>query len=83
MTMRKPTYAQQIAELKNEIHNIELFMAKAVKEAEELDAISKQRLLTKEERQRVNELIDYIHEKNVFLVKAKKQVRSFYAPVPA
>lgn len=83
MTIRKPNYAQAIAELKNEIDTIEKFMVSAVKEAEALDTTAKERLLTKEERKRVQELIDYIHEKNVFLVKAKKKVKAFYMPMPA
>jgi len=83
MTTRKLNHAQEIALLKNEIDTIEKFMASAVKEAETLDAITKTRTLTKDERSRVDELISYIHEKNVFLVKARKTVQSFYAPVSA
>lgn len=83
MTTRKLNHAQEIELLKNEIDTIEKFTASAVKEAEALDAIAKTRTLTKDERSRVQELIDYIHEKNVFLVKARKTVQSFYAPVSA
>jgi len=83
MTTRKLNHAQEITLLKNEIDTIEKFTASAVKEAEALDAIAKVRTLTKDERSRVEELINYIHERNVFLVKARKTVQSFYAPVSA
>lgn len=83
MTIRKPNYAEQIAELKNEIDTVEKFMAPAVREAIELDEISKERKLTVKEYRRVQELIDYIHEKNIFLVKAKETVKAFYTPVSA
>lgn len=83
MTMRKPNYAERIALLKNAIETTEVFMASAVREAEKLDATAKERTLTKSERDRVQELIDYIHEKNVFLVKAKKTLSEFYTPVLA
>jgi len=83
MTMRKPNYAQQMAELRNEIETTEVFMKSAVKEAEHLDKVSVQRVLTAPEYNRLQELIDYIHEKNVFLVKAKETLRGFYAPVSA
>lgn len=83
MTTRKLNRAQEIELLKNEIDTIEKFMASAVKEAETLDAIAKTRTLTKDERSRVQELINYIHERNVFLVKARKTVQAFYTPVSA
>lgn len=83
MTMRKPNYAQQMAELRNEIETTEVFMKSAVKEAEYLDKLSAQRVLTVPEYNRLQELIDYVHEKNVFLAKAKETLRSFYAPVSA
>ena len=83
MTTRKLNHAQEIALLKNEIETVEHFMKSAVKEAEELDKTAAQRLLTLPERNRINELIDYIHEKNVFLVKAKETVNAFYRPVSA
>lgn len=83
MTMRKPNYAEQIQLLKNQIVLVETFMASAVKEAEALDATAKKRILTKEERARVDELIEYIHDKNVFLVNARKTVKAFYTPVSA
>lgn len=83
MTTRKLNHAQEIELLKNQIHNVEIFMASAVKEAEALDATAKKRILTKQERKRVDELIEYIHEKNVFLVNARKTVKAFYAPVSA
>ena len=83
MTMRRPNYAQQIAELKNEIDTIEKFMVSAVREAEQLDETAKKRILSKDERKRVLELIEYIHEKNVFLVKARETVKAFYMPVSA
>lgn len=83
MTTRKLNRAQEMELLRNQIDTIEKFMASAVKEAEALDAIAKTRPLTKAERKHVQELIDYVHEKNVFLVKARKTVQSFYAPVPA
>lgn len=80
MTVRKTSYAEEIGLLKNEIATTEVFMASAVREAEALDATAKTRTLTKSERARVNELIEYIHNKNVFLVNAKKTVTQFYAP---
>ena len=83
MTTRKLNHAQKIELLKNEIATIEAFTASAVREAEKLDDISKKRILSKAERKRVNELIDYIHEKNVFLVKARETVKAFYMPVSA
>ena len=75
--------AIEIRNLMNEIDTVEKFMAPRIAEAERLDAISKERKLTKDEYKRVHELIDYIHEKNVFLVKAKERVRSFYMAVSA
>ena len=83
MTMRKPNYAEQIAELKNEIDTVEKFMAPIVREAMKLDETSKERNLTVTEYRRIQELIDIIHEKNVFLVKARETVKAFYAPVSA
>ena len=83
MTTRKLNHAQEIELLKNQIHNVEIFMASAVKESEQWDALAKTRPLTKKEHERVDELIEYIHEKNVFLAKAKKSVKEFYAPMPA
>ena len=83
MTTRKLNHAEEIALLKNEIATIELFMLSAVRETEKLDAISKTRPLTKAERIRVDDLIEYIHDKNVFLVKARKTVSEFYTPVSA
>ena len=71
--------ANEIRALMNEIDTVEKFMAPRIEEARKLDEISKERRLTIDEYKRVQELIDYIHEKNVFLVKAKERVRSFYA----
>ena len=83
MTMRKPTYAQQIAQLRNEIDTVEKFLDPAVKELETLDAVARTRLLNPTERKRVDEIADYIHEKNTWLVKAKEQIKAFYMPVSA
>jgi uncharacterized coiled-coil DUF342 family protein len=83
MTMRKPTYSQRIAELKAEIETVEKFMDPAVKEAETLDAVAKTRVLNPTERKRVQELIDYIHAKNVWLIKAKEELKAYYMPVSA
>lgn len=83
MTMRKPNYAEQMKELSNEIETTEKFMAPALKEIEQLDTAAKSRVLTKDERKRIDELIDYVHEKNVFLAKAKETLRGFYTPVSA
>lgn len=83
MTTRKLNHAEEIQLLKNEIATVETFMVSAVREAEALDAIAKTRILTKSERARITELIEYIHEKNVFLVNAKKTVTAFYRPVSA
>ena len=83
MTMRKPNYAEKMRELRNAIETTEAFMASAIREAESLDNTAKERTLTKQEYNRVQELIDFIHEKNVWLVKAKKEISSFYCPVSA
>lgn len=80
---RKMNRAEEIELLKNQIFNTEIFTASAVKEAEALDALAKTRVLTKAERARVDELVDYIHQKNIFLVNAKKTIREFYAPASA
>jgi hypothetical protein len=81
--MRKPNYAEQIRILKNEIDTVEKFMAPKLRQVEELDAINKQRPLTKSEHKQVAELISYIHEKNVWLAKAKNQLKAYYMPVSA
>ena len=83
MTMRKPNYAQRMADLRNEIDTVEKFLDPVVKELETLDAVARTRRLNPTERKRVNEIADYIHEKNCWLVKAKEQVKAFYMPVSA
>lgn len=83
MTMRKPNYAQQIEELKAEIDTVEKFMAPVVRESMMLDEVAKMRPLTKDEYQRAQTLIDYIHEKNVWLAKAKETIKAFYGFVAA
>lgn len=77
---RKPSKLQEMKLLQNEIHNVEIFIASAVKESMELDETRKHRQLTKTEQKKANSLIDYIHEKNIFIVKAKEKIRNFYAP---
>lgn len=83
MTMRKPDHTQKISELKNEIDTVEKFMAPKVKEAENLDALRKIRHLTIEELRRADELIEYIHDKNCWLVKARAELEAFYKPAVA
>ena len=83
MTTRKLNYAQRMEELKNEIDTVEKFMEPKVEESMKLDELKKTRPLTKQELNRVQELIDYIHEKNVWLVKAKQTLDGFYRPVAA
>ena len=83
MTMRKPNKAEQIVDLKNEINTVEIFMTPMVREAERLDATSKTRTLTLPERKRLNELIDIIHEKNVWLAKANETLGAYFAPATA
>ena len=80
MTMRKLTQAQEIQLLKNEVERIESFLTDAAKEAEELDKLSATRVLTKAERKRVAELCEYIHEKSIFVVSARKTIKEFYKP---
>ena len=83
MTMRKPTYAQNMGTLMNEIDTCEKFMAPLVREAEALDAARKTRNLTLVEIRRVDELTELIHEKNCWLVKAREAVGAYCAPASA
>lgn len=78
-----PMNQSQINTIKAEISTCEAFMIPLVRESEQLDAISKERTLTLSERLRVQELIDLIHAKNVWLAKAKETVRKFYRPSAA
>jgi len=83
MIQRKPNRAEQLAELRNELDTCEKFMKPLVAESEKLDEIAKERPLTLEERRRLNELIDIIHAKNVWLAKAKETIRQYCAPASA
>lgn len=80
MTMRKKTFNQQISDLKNEIETVEKFMAPKIRESIRLDEIRKTRQLTKEELKKADELIEYIHEKNCWLVKANEMLGAKFAP---
>lgn len=79
MTMRKPNKAQEMSALRNEIATVEAFMAPAIREIESLDAARKERHWTNAEMKRADELIDYIHEKNVWLAKARDTLRGYHA----
>ena len=79
MTLRKQTTVEKIRDLKNEIDTMEKFLAPKLKEVMELEAISKIRLLTKEERERRNKLIEDIHEKNCEIAKNKNTINKFYS----
>ena len=70
----------EIRAIKNEIETVEAFMKPLIRESEQLDKISAVRRLTKAERARLNELIELVHEKNVFLAKAKDTIAKFFAP---
>lgn len=83
MTMRRPNYAQQMTELKNEIELVEIFMTPVLREIESLVSASQTRKLSVKEMKRVDELKEYIHDKNVFLKKARKTLKDYYCPVSA
>ena len=83
MITRKPNIAQQMNDLRNEIANIQQFVESASNEVAALDEVAKTRLLTKQERKHLQNLIDYVHERTCWLIKARRTLQAFYAPASA
>lgn len=76
MTTRKPSYNEEIRNMKNEIDTIRKFMLPRIKEVKELLEITRTRTRTAKEDKRLNELVAYIHEKNCEMQKYTKAIEA-------
>ena len=83
MTMRKPTRAQEIQTMRDEIETSEAFLKPIEREAKRLLEIEKVRPLTLPEARRVEELLELQKKKNVEIALLNEQIRNFYAPASA
>ena len=83
MTMRKPNYAEQMRDLKNEIEKAEMLVESAIREIETLKAQEVNGMLTKKQNKHIEDLVEYIKSKETFIAKSRKQVQAYYAPMPA
>lgn len=83
MTMRKPTEAERIEEMKREMETRQIFLQAAVDEIEDLKLIAKSRKLTKKETVRSEELKVIAHNHTAWIEAHKAEIKNFYKPAVA
>lgn len=80
MTMRKPTKEEEIRILKNEMETRSIFLASEIDEILDLELISKERKLNKDEKKRALELKELARDNRDWIEKNQKILNQYRKP---